>query len=267
MEPSPVPRPPGKRGRKPGAPLTARELAARRANLAQAWAASRRGYRSTEKRRRASRANLAKAIAARRSPEGRASARLNALRHGLFARETLAESVLRLGEDPRQFERHLALFRRVFIPTDEREETLVRELGEAVWRRLRLFHAQARWEMDRLHRIYARAPRPEKLELDDTVARANGLTLALMEFDALFRETTKLESQVETCLRKLIRKRSGGQLRWKGFCPRRDPVIEEIEETDKVSRFVATWDAMSPAQQTATLANVRQIVDAKMGTG
>lgn len=257
-----VSRPSRPRGRKPGAPLTARELAARRANLAKAWAA---GYRPTEKRRRASRANLERAIAARRSPEGRASARLNALKHGLFARQTVGESVLRLGEDPKKFELHLALFRRVFIPTDDDERRMVRELAEAVWRRLRLFHAQARWEMDRLHRIYAKAPTPEQLDLDDTVARADGLTLALMEFDAFFRESTKLESQVETCLRKLILKRSDGKLRWKGFCPRRDAVIEKLEEVDEVSHFVEVWNAMSPGERTAVLDQVRKTVDAKMG--
>jgi hypothetical protein len=251
-----------KRGRKAGSPLTARELAARRANLAKAWAA---GYRPTEKRRRASRANLERALAARRSPEGRGSAQLNALKHGLFARKTVAESVLRLGEDPKKFKRHLALFRRVFIPTDDDEKRMVRELAEVVWRRLRLFHAQARWEMDRLHRIYAQAPAPAQLDLDDTVARANGLTLALVEFDAFFRESSKLESQVETCLRKLILKRSDGKLRWKGFCPRRDPVIEKLEEVDEVSHFVEVWNAMSPAERTAMLDQVQKTVDAKMG--
>ena len=80
-----------RRGRKPGNPMTARELAARRANLEKARAASRDGYRRTEKRLRASRANLEKAIAARRGPEGNASARLNALKHGLFAKQTLAD--------------------------------------------------------------------------------------------------------------------------------------------------------------------------------
>ena len=38
-----------RRGRKPGKPLTARELAARRANLEKARAASSQGYRRTEK--------------------------------------------------------------------------------------------------------------------------------------------------------------------------------------------------------------------------
>ena len=256
-----------RRGRKPGTPLTARELSSRRANLEKARAASRQGYRPTEKRLRASRANLAKAIAARRSPEGNAAARLNALKHGLFARSTVAASVARLGEDPAEFERHLALFDRIFIPGNEEEKAIVRGLAETVWRRLRFFHAQARWEMERLHRIFAEAPTPAKLDLDDTVARADGLTIGLMEFDPFFRELSKLESQVEFWLRKLIRKRSHGKLRWKGFSPRRDPVMDELEKEDEVDRFVETWDAMSPEEQTAVRDQVQKKVDAKMAAG
>ena len=52
-----------RRGRKPGTPLTTRELSSRRANLEKARAVSRGAYRPTEKRLRASRANLVKAIA------------------------------------------------------------------------------------------------------------------------------------------------------------------------------------------------------------
>jgi len=251
-------------GRKPGKPLTARELSSRRANLEKARAASRQGYRPTEKRLRASRANLVKAIAARRSPEGNAAARLNALKHGLFARRTVAASVTWLGEDPAEFERHLALFDRIFIPGNEEEKAIVRGLAETVWRRLRFFHAQARWEKERLHRIFAEAPTPAKLDLDDTVARANGLTLGRMEFDAFFREVSKLESQVEFWLRKLIRKRSHGKLRWKGFSPRRDPVMDELEKEEEVNRFAEIWNAMSPEEQTAVWDEVQKKVDAKM---
>ncbi len=247
-----------KRGHNPGRPLTARELSSRRANLEKARAASKGAYRPTEKRLQASRANLEKAMAARRTPEGIAAVRLNALKHGLFARRTVRDSVTRLGEDPAEFERHLALFDRIFIPGNEEEKAIVRGLAETVWRRLRFFHAQARWEMERLQRIFAKAPTPAKLDLDDTVARADGLTIGLMEFDAFYRELGKLESQVEFWLRKLIRKRSHGKLRWKGFSPRRDPVIDELEKEDEVNRFVEIWDAMSPEEQTAVRDQVRK---------
>jgi hypothetical protein len=244
--------------------LTARELAARRANLRRARAASSGDYRRTEKRTRASRANLEKAIAARRGPEGNALARLNALKHGLFAKRTLAESVERLGEDKEEFDRHLRLFERVFVPADEEEKPIVKGLAETVWRRLRFFRAQARWEKENLQRMFADAPAPPQLGLDDTVARADGLTLALMQFEAFYRELNKLESQVEFWLRKLIRKRSEGKLRWKGFSPRRDRLIKRSRKEEQIDRFVEYWDALSPDEQTAVREEVQKKVNAKM---
>ena len=253
-----------RRGRKPGNPMTARELAARRANLEKARAASSVGYRRTEKRLRASRANLEKAIAARRGPEGNASARLNALKHGLFAKQTLAASVDRLGEDKEELAQHLRFFERVFVPADEEEKPIVKGLAETVWRRLRFFRAQACWEKERLQRMFVEAPAPAQLGLKDTVARADGLTLALMEFEAFFRELTKLESQVEFWLRKLIRKRSNGELRWKGFGPRRDRLIKRSKEEEQIDRFVEYWDALSPDEQTALREEVQKKVDSRM---
>jgi hypothetical protein len=244
--------------------LTVRELAARRANLEKACAAPRRAYRRTEKQLQASRANLTKAIAARRRPEGNASARLNALKHGLYAKRTLAESVDRLAEDKEEFTRHLHQFERVFAPGDEEEKRIVRRLAGTVWRRLRFFRAQACWEKEKLQRMFAEAPGPAQLGLDDTVARAEGLSLALMQFDAFFRTLNKLEAQVEFWLRKLIRKRSQGKLRWKGFRPRRDPLLERPEEEEQIDRFVEIWDAMSLEEQAALREEARKKVDAKL---
>jgi len=255
---------PRRRGRKPGKPLTARELAARRLNLQKARATP-GVHRPTEKRLRASRANFQKAIAARRSPEGNASARLNALKHGLFAQRRLAESVDRLGEDKQEFDLHLRLFEHVFAPGDEEERRIVRGLAQTVWRRLRFFRAQARWEKEKLQSMFAEAPALAQLSVEDTVARAEGLALALMQFDAFYRELNKLESQVESRLRKLIRKRSQGQLRWRGFRPRRDPVWERFTEDEKLSQSAEQWDAMSPEDQAALWDQAREEVDAKMG--
>jgi hypothetical protein len=96
--------------RKPGKPLTAGELAARRANLE-------------------------KAIVARRGPKGNAAARLNAFKHGLFAKQTLVESTDRLGENKEEFDLHLRFFERVFVPADQEEKQIVRGLAQTVWRR------------------------------------------------------------------------------------------------------------------------------------
>ena len=244
--------------------MTARELAARRANLQKARAAPREAYRPTEERLRASRANLEKAIAARRGPEGNAAARLNALKHGLFAKQTLAASVDRLREDTEEFAAHLRFVERVFIPGDEEEKRIVRGLAETMWRRLRFFRAHACWEKERLERIFADAPTPAQLDLNDTVARADGLTLALMEFETFFSELSKLESQVEFWLRKLIRKRSHGELHWEGFCRRRDQLIKRSKEEEQIDRFVELWDALSPDEQAALREEARKQVDAKM---
>jgi hypothetical protein len=240
--------------------LTPLELAARRANLEKARAA----YHPTEKRLRASRANLEKAIAARRSPEGNAAARLNALKHGLFAKRRLAESVDRLGEDKEEFALHLRQFERVFAPQDDEEKQTVRGLAQTVWRRLRIFHTQACWEKEKLQRMLADAPTPAQLGLVDTVDRAEGLALALMQFEAFFREVGNLESQVESWLRKLIKKRSQGQLRWKGFSLRREPGTRKSKKDEQLDRFVEIWDAMSAEEQAAAWDEARKMADATM---
>jgi len=255
--------PPRRRGRKPGKPLTPRELATRRANLERARAALLEGYPPTEKRLRASRANLAKAQAARRTPQGDAAARLNALKHGLFAKDTLVESVDRLGEDKKAFARHVRFIERVFAPADAEEKPIVRGLAETLWRRLRFFHAQVTWEKERLERAFKHARAADPSNVDDTVARADTLTIALMSFEAFYRELDKIESQIEFWLRQLIRKRSHGQIDWKGFSPRRDPVMEMIEKFDSWDRFADRFEALSPAQQAAFWDGVLKPLGAK----
>ncbi len=255
-------RPSSRRGRKPGKPLSARELASRRANLAKARAASKdHGYRRTGKRLEASRANLARAQAARRTPGGNASARLNALKHGLFASETLAGSVDRLGEDKHEFAAHLRFFERIFAPADEEEKTIVRGLAETVWRRLRFFHAQACWEKERIEKIFAPAPAPDSMDVVRTVAHANALAYGLMDFDAFVRELTKLQSQVESRLRELIRHRSGGEVDWKCITRRSDRPTKRPSEEERIDRFVEYWDFLSPAEQAALQEKVRQEVE------
>ena len=240
-------KPARRRGRKPGKPLTELELATRRANLAKARAALKRGSPPTEKRLRASLANLAKAQAARRAPQGNAAARLNALKHGLFAEQTLEESVNRLGESKEEFEGCLRLFERGFAAADAEELRLVRGLAATVWRRLRFFHAQARWEKERLQRVFAQAP--AQFNVEETVARADRLVLAFMELDPFFRELSKLETRIEFWLRKLIRKRSQGRRRWRGFIRVRDSFTKTLESTEPVNRFVEYWDTLSPDEQ------------------
>ena len=249
--------PAGRRGRKPGKPLTELELATRRANLEKARAALKRGYPPTEKRLRASLANLAKAQAARRSPQGNTAARLNALKHGLFAEQTLEESVERLGESKEEFEGCLRLFERGFAAGDAEELRLVRGLAASVWRRLRFYHAQARREKDRLERVFA--PAPGQLGIEETVAQADRLVLALMELDPFFRELSKLEARIEFWLRKLIRKRSQGRRRWRGFIRVSDTVTKRLEAVEPLDRFVEYWDTLSPDEQAAAWEEFRKL--------
>jgi hypothetical protein len=202
-----------------------RALAARRANLRKARAAPREViYRSTEKRQAASLANLKKAQAARRTRRGNARARLNALKHGLYAAASLRESLGRLGESRREFSAHRRRLERLFAPEDEEETQIVRRLADACWRRLRFFRAAAVWEADRLKQILARAPRRPRLDPLETEDRAQALVLALSySYDIMERESQKLNARIETHLRKLLRKRSEGSVEFRVFSPRRDP--------------------------------------------
>jgi hypothetical protein len=111
--------------------------------------------------------------------------------------------------------------------------------------------------------MFAEAPAAAQLSLHDTVARAEGLALALMQFEAFFRELNRLEAQVEFWVRRLIRKRSQGKLRWKGFRPRRDPLMERPGEEEQIDRFVEYWDALSADEQTALRDEARKEVDAQ----
>ena len=222
---SKLPRRPAPRRRRRRRKQSRRALAARRANLLKARAAPRENvYRPTQKRRAASRANLQKAQAARRRPRGNARARLNALKHGLYAAASVGESVGRLGESRRDFAAHRRRLARLFAPQDEEERRLVERLADACWRRLRFFRAASRWEARRLKQILRRAPRLAVLDVGQTRARASALVLALSyTADVIDRESTKYNSQIEACLRALLRARSGGAVEFHFFSPRRDP--------------------------------------------
>ena len=129
-----------------------------------------RKYTVTEKVLNASRENLKKANLAPhelkyRLTERRLAACLNALEkavaelrrfdsphYGLgFKRGTHCASLLRslvlAGEKREDYEEHLRLFHEAFPTVDERGRKLVQATAEAVWRRLRAFRGQGRWEL------------------------------------------------------------------------------------------------------------------------
>jgi len=214
----------------PAGRASARARAARRANLEKARAAAKEIiYRPTPRRQAASRANLEKALAARRRPEGNARARLNALKHGLFAR-LVPESVPRLDEDPDEFAAHQRRFAQIFAPEDEMEQKVVRRLAETTWRRLRLHRAQARWEADRLREFFADAPAAARLTPEETERRAYALADVFTDFQPFFTAASRLEAQVERVLRQLLHARSGGAIKFKVFAPRRESLFDDLEE-------------------------------------
>ena len=213
--PTPTSRPKRKYVRK--GPLSEAALEARRVNLVRARAADKDLiYRATEKREAASRTNLAKALAARKSPEGNAVARLNALKHGLYARlEEAAQA--RLGEDAQECAEHQQEFDRVFHPQDDVERELVRRLAHAIWRRRRVFAAMAWREEKRLRLLFDldMFPEPGPLSVEETESRAYCLSWALCTYDDCQQALLKAHALVERALRALLRKRSGGKVKFK----------------------------------------------------
>jgi hypothetical protein len=210
-QPNPVESPsPQGRGHSPGKPLSAAELAARRANLAKARGADKDLiYRPTRRRRAASRANIQKAIAWRRSPEGNAVARLNAFKHGLAARR-LPELRARLGEAPEDFAQHHQQVRQVFRPENPEERRLVERLARATWRRIRLFRAQARYEATAWHGMSRRSGR-SRPTLADFSDRAFEVSTVLSEARLVENEAWRMADRVERILEALLRERAKGE--------------------------------------------------------
>jgi hypothetical protein len=101
-------------------------------------------YRLTPRRLAACFSALEKAVAELR--------RLDSPHYGLgFKRGTHCASLLRslalAGEKREDYEEHLKLFHEAFPTVDERGRKLVQATAEAVWRRLRAFRGQGRWEL------------------------------------------------------------------------------------------------------------------------
>lgn len=213
--------------------LTPARLAAMRTNAGKMQAASVEKFRLTERRLLASRANLRKAQAVERAPKSYARSRFNHLKHGLQVR-TLDETLTLLGEDPREFQLHRDLLARAFVPQDELERKVIHRLAEAVWRRLRLYRAQARWEADMLKAHLGASPPLKTLPPELTRLRAFGLMALLLNQDCLSRWSDQLLRRVEHMLRFLLRKRLGHEDReFRGLVLERCRVPKELEEMEE----------------------------------
>jgi hypothetical protein len=215
---------PGKRGRPAGKPLTRKELAARRKNLRRARSAPKDLiYRPTARRMAANLKNLRKAIAARRREEANERVRLNALRHGVFSRELVDESVERLGESRVEYAAHHELFARMLVPRTQDEAVIVWELANLAWRRLRLFRAATERERRELGSLLDQFPTPVTLTADETLERMYLLFATLDGCDRVVREAAKLRSEMQDYFRLLIGRRSPAGTEEKLANPRWDP--------------------------------------------
>jgi transposase-like protein len=194
-----------KRGRPAGKPLSGRELEARRANLERARSAPKNFiYRPTARRLAARLKNLRKAQAARRSREGNARVRLNALKHGVYSRELLDESVKRLGESEIEFAGHRELFARLLVPQTEEEATIVWEISNLAWRRLRLFRAAADREHRDLRRLLLDYPPPAPLSAEETHERMFVLFAVLNDCDRVIQDAGGLRTDMREFFKMLI---------------------------------------------------------------
>jgi hypothetical protein len=193
----------------------------------------------TEARLAACRANLQKALAVKRPPESYARSRFNHLQHGLDARRF--EETLHLLGDAKEYEAHQQRFRRAFAPANPVEEKVVDLLAAAVWRRLRLFHAQAFWESRRLDRFLARGPSLAALDAGWTRLRAYELMALLLDREKFHRHDHRLTGVVERQLRTLLHLRTGGKPDFKYFMRRSPQELREAEE------LAAQWQRVQNA--------------------
>jgi len=111
-----------------------------KANQAPHWLK----YRRTDRRDAACYKALEKAVAEMR--------RFDSPHYGLgFKRGTYCASLTRslalAGETREEYEAHLERMRKAFAPLSERDRKLVLAAAQAVWRRLRVFGGQGRWEL------------------------------------------------------------------------------------------------------------------------
>ena len=73
-----------------------------------------------------------------RTPEGKARVSKNALKHGLLAQDSVIP-----GEDPAEFDRHLATYEDTYLPRNCVEKEIVRQIADSAWRMRRLSRIEA----------------------------------------------------------------------------------------------------------------------------
>ncbi|HXP83105.1 MAG TPA: hypothetical protein VN841_00205 [Bryobacteraceae bacterium] len=71
------------------------------------------------------------------TPEGKAAASQNSLRHGLNSKQVVLP-----GEDPEEFDRHRAAYLQIYRPQDHAEKHLVETIAAAAWRLKRMMQIE-----------------------------------------------------------------------------------------------------------------------------
>jgi hypothetical protein len=92
---------------------------------------------ATERQFEANRRNAEKSTGPR-TPHGKDSVRMNALRHGLYAQD-----VVQPGDSPEDFDRHCAGFKSAWKPKNRPEKLLVEKMPIAEWKLARLERTEA----------------------------------------------------------------------------------------------------------------------------
>ncbi|MGD0459127.1 MAG: hypothetical protein ABSC21_15440 [Terriglobia bacterium] len=171
--------------------------------------------------------------------------RYHALKHGLSVR-SLEETMAALGEDPAEFEAFARLIERTFVPRNLPEYEVVLRLAGAIWRRLRLHSAAARWEADALREALSSGPEVKSLTADETHLRACGVMALLVNETRISRSRFQLLCGVERQLRALLRIRSGGKAKFHFISRQTRKELRELEEDERYWRALDRIDEGGP---------------------
>ena len=171
--------------------------------------------------------------------------RYHALKHGLSVR-SLEETMAALGEDPAEFEAFARLIERTFVPRNLPEYEVVLRLAGAIWRRLRLHSAAARWEADALREALSSGPEVKSLTVDETHLRACGVMALLVNETRISRSRFQLLCGVERQLRALLRIRSGGKAKFHFISRQTRKELRELEEDERYWRALDRIDEGGP---------------------
>jgi hypothetical protein len=173
--------------------------------------------------------------------------RYHTVKHGLTAgRHSLEESMAALGENPAEFKALAGLIERTFVPKNLPEYEVVQRLASAIWRRLRLYKAAARWEADALRQALSSGPQVGSLSVDETQMRACGVMTLLLDETLLSRSRFQLLAQVERQLRALVKIRSGGKAKFHFISRQSRKERRELEEEERYWRAMDRIDEGGP---------------------